>query len=416
MNILKAKKMDYSAYIGILLLYVKLFFVEPFFVSENIDITASILLLLIILLRVFFKLLLQNVNVFGFNKAARVFWIYILFSTLSSFFLSPSISSGVVTVNLQLFLIYLLFIDFKSINIDTYGIKKVINSLVYFAIINTLLVYYTFFFGKIGILGEISSNETVTRAFGLMGDQLPWFLSFFAIYALYSKKTPLFVFFAIGILMGASVGATIVLVVSSAVYLLKGKKIQPSFYIKAGFLLVFFILLLLFSPSVFNKIGILQRYNNGDFAGKDAQTTGHRFNAISTALENISERPLLGYQNYSLTMYNKYDKLLSDVEKGDLTFLTTPNNQILAVICDYGFIGFIAFVFFIYGLIKIVRVKCMELPTYLDVFKKSAYVWLTVFILFNQSATWFLPGSFLWILICIVTAISYKINQIYGVR
>jgi O-antigen ligase len=415
-KIITQKKIVFSAYMGILLLYLKLFLIEPIFIVDGIDITAAFLLLLIVLFRVVFKLVFQKVNVFGDNKSARIFWLYIIFSTLSSFFLSPDIASGVVTVNLQLFLVYLLFIDFKSVKIDAVGLKKVISGLVYFAIINTLLVFYTFFFGKIGLLGEVSGNAAITRAFGLMGDQLPWFLSFFAIHALYNKKTYLFLFFASGILMGASVGATIVLVISSLIYLFKGKKIKPSFYLKAGFLIVFFILVSLFSPDVFNKIGILQRYNQGDFAGKEAQTTGHRFNAISTAIDNISEKPLLGYHNYSLTMFNKYNRFLSDSEKGDLTYLTTPNNQLLAVICDYGFFGFILFVFFIYRLIKIVRKKCIELPIYLGVFKESAYVWLTVFILFNQSATWFLPGSFLWVLICLIIAISYKINQIYGVK
>lgn len=413
-KIITHKTTAFSAYVGILLLYLKLLFVEPIFIVEGIDITPSLLLLLIVLLRVVFKLVFQKVNVFGNNKSARIFWLYIIFSTLSSFFLSPDIASGVVTVNLQLFLVYLLFIDFKSVKIDAVGLKKVISGLVYFAIINTLLVFYTFFFGKIRLLGEVSNKEDITRAFGLMGDQLPWFLSFFAIYALYRKKVYLFLFFTIGILMGASAGATVVLVISSLIYIIKEKKAKISFYLKAGFSIVLLIVLLLFSPNVFNKIGILQRYNQGDFTGKEAQTTGHRFNAIITAIENISEKPLLGYQNYSLAMFNKYDRLLSDFEKGNLTYLTTPNNQLLAIICDYGYVGLILFVFFIYGLIKIVKKKCIDLPTDFDAFKKSAYIWIMIFVLFNQSATWFLPGSFLWVLICLIITINYKINQLYG--
>jgi hypothetical protein len=415
-KIITQRATAYSAYVGILLLYLKLLFVEPIFIVEGIDITPSLLLLLMVLLRVIFKLIFYKVNVFGANKSARIFWLYIIFSTLSSFFLSPDIASKVVTVNLQLFLVYLLFIDFKSVRIDTVGLKKVINGLVYFAIINTLLVYYTFFFGQFRLLGEVTDKVDITRAFGLMGDQLPWVLSFFALHALYSKKTSLFLFFTIGILMSASVGATIVLSMSSLIYVIKEKRLKKSFYLKAGFSIVLFIILVLFSPSLFNKIGILQRYNQGDFAGKDAITTGHRLNAISTAIANIAEKPILGYQNYSSTMFNKHDRLLSDFEKGDLTYLTTPNNQLLAVICDYGFVGFVLFVFFIYGLITIVKKKCLALPTFLDAFKKSAYLWLIVFILFNQSATWFLPGSFLWVLICLIIAISYKINQLYGVK
>jgi O-antigen ligase len=414
-KIITQRATAYSAYIGILLLYLKLLFVEPIFSVEGIYISPSLLLLLIVLLRFIFKLIYQKVNVFGNNKSVRFFWIYIFFSTLISFVLSPDIASNVVTVNLQLFLVYLLFIDFKSVRIDTVGLKKVINGLVYFAIINTLMVYYTFFFGQLRLLGEVSYRGDIVRAFGLMGDQLPWVLSFFALHALYSKKTSLFLFFTIGILMGASVGATIVLSVSSLIYVIKEKRLNRSFYVKAGFSMVLFIILL-FSPSLFNKIGFVQRYNQGDFAGIESATTGHRLKAISKALHNIAEKPILGYHNYSATMFNKYDRLLYDYEKGNLTYLTTPNNQLLAVICDYGFIGFILFFFFIYELIKIVKNKCLILPTHLDAFKKSAYLWLIVFILFNQSATWFLPSSFLWVLICLLVSISYKINQLYGFK
>jgi O-antigen ligase len=189
-----------------------------------------------------------------------------------------------------------------------------------------------------------------------------------------------------------------------------------TFYIKAGFLFLIFVLLLKGDFLEYNKIGILRRINEGDFSGTNSQTTGHRYNAIVNAIDRIYEKPLWGYQNYSLSMFNKYNNLLSDSEKGDLTYLTTPNNQILAIICDYGFIGLLFFIVFIYSLIKIVRKKGKGIPPKLYAFKQSAFIWLVVFIIFNQSATWFLPGSFLWILICIIMGISYKINRLYGIK
>jgi hypothetical protein len=415
-KIIPRGKTLYPAYIGVTFLYLKLFLVQPIYTIEEIDITAPILLLFFVFYRVFFKSFFQNFKVFGDSKEARNFWLYIIFSTIISFFLSPNITSGVFTVNLQLFLVYLLFIDFKSVRIDKYGLDRVIKSFVYFAVINTLLVYYTFFFGKIGLFGEVDINGDITRAFGLMGDQLPWFLSFFALHSLYRKNYYLVIFFTAGILMGASVGATVILVISTLIYTTKEKIWKKSFYLKVGFSIVLFIILILFSPDVFNKIGIFQRYGQGDFTGNELNTTAHRLKAMKTAIENISEKPILGYQNYSFTMFNKYDKLLSDVEKGDLTYLTTPNNQLLAIVCDYGFIGLILFIFFIYAFLKVIREKCIELPIHLDAFKKSAYLWLIVFILFNQSATWFLPGSFIWVLICMIVAINYKINQLYGFK
>lgn len=410
------KNIYFSAYLGILLLYLKLFFIQPIFSFEGAEVTFSLLLMLLIFVRVVFKLTILNINVFGDNKSARLFWVFVLVSTVSSFFLSPEIATGVVTANFQLFLIYLVFIDFKSITINAHGVQKVIKALVYFAILNALLVMYTFFFGKIGLVGEVSEGASITRAFGLMGDQVAWFLSFFAIHALYNGNKYHYVLFLVAILMGASLGATLVLIIATLIYFIKEKGVKPSFYIKIGFSIVLFILILLISPSVFDRVGVLQRINQGDFASRDSQTTGHRFNAVTNAIDKISEKPLWGYQNYSLTMFNRYNNLLSETEKGDLTYLTTPNNQILAIICDYGLIGFGFFVFFIFFLLKIMRVKSMSLPPNLYFFKQSAYVWLIVFLIFNQSATWFLPGSFLWILICIIIGISYKINKLYGIK
>lgn len=416
-KIITQKSTAYPAYIGILLLYLKLFLIEPLFNFAGTDISAALILLLFVFLRVVFKLTFKSIDVFGNNAWAKRFWIFILFTTLSSFFLSPNIASGVLTVNFQIFLVYLIFIDFKSIKIDPTGLKKIINALNYFAILNTLLVYYTFFIGKIGLLGEVTSNTNVTRAFGLMGDQLPWFLSFFALYALYNRKNYLFLFFTSGILMGASLGATIVLVVSCIFFLLKEKRISRALTMRLGFLAVVILILMLSMPSVFSKISLFERINEGDFSSKDARTTGHRFGAITHAIDNIAEKPFLGYQNYSLTMFQKYDSQLLENEKDNLTFLTTPNNQLLATIADNGIIGFFLFVCFIYSIVKITNRNNINIPPlYLDNFKKAGYLWLIVYIFFNQSATWFLPGSFLWVLICLIIAICYKINKIYGIK
>lgn len=412
---MKLNKTQYSQYAGILILYIKLFFTEPILVIQSVNITITHILLLILLLRLIFKLTFLNINVFGENKSARFFWGFVLVSSLSSFFLSPEISTGVLAVNFQLFLIYLIFIDFKNITIDVVGLQNVINKLVNFAIINAFLVMYTYFFGKIGLSGEVTENA-ITRAFGLMGDQVAWFLTFFGVFSLYNGKKYHYIIFATAILMGASLGATIVLLISTLIYFLDEKVFKLSFYIKTGFLFLIFILLLKSNFLAFDKIGILQRINEGDFSSTNSQTTGHRYNAIINAIDRIEEKPLWGYQNYSLTMFNKYNNLLSDSQKGDLTYLTTPNNQILAIICDYGFIGLLFFIVFIYSLIKIVRKKGKSIPPKLYAFKQSAFIWLVVFIIFNQSATWFLPGSFLWILICIIMGISYKINRLYGIK
>jgi len=410
------KKKNFPAYLGILLLYLKLFFIQPIFSFQGVGITLSLMLLFVVFFRIVFKLTILKINLFGKNKAASLFWIFIFISTISSFFLSPDIATGVVTVNLQLFFVYLVFIDFKTINISSLGVQKIIKALVNFAILNAILVFYTFFFGKISLIGEVSESGNITRAFGLMGDQVAWFLSFFSIYALYNGKRIQYLIFLVAILMCASLGATLVLIIATLIYYIKEKRASASLYIKAGFFSIIFIGVLLISPNIFDKIGLLQRVNQGDFADSNSQTTGHRFNAINTAIVNIGEKPLWGYQNYSLAMFNKYDHLLSDMEKGKLTYLTTPNNQILAIICDYGLIGFVFFIFFIFSLMKIVRPSAININNKLYSFKKSSYTWLVVFFICNQSATWFLPGSFLWILICIIVGICYKINKLYDYK
>lgn len=405
-------KINFSIYFGIILLYVKLFFPNSVTTIANVDITINQILLLIIFFRFIKNIFLFKRMLIWDEKSQFFFWFYILISSIISLLLSPEISIGVITVNFQLFLVYLIFVEFKSLNLNYCDINKVINLLVNFALLNTFLVFYTFFFGKIGLLGEVYDNESITRAFGLMGDQLPWFLSFFAIYSLYLGKKFYFILFSTAILMTASLGATIVSVISLFVYLLRNKKMNIFFYAKLGFA----ILTILILPLKFNSIGIIERINSGDFNNVDSGTSGHRFSAITHAIERIKEKPFLGYQNFSLSMFNKYDHLLSDNEKWNLSILTTPNNQVLAIICDYGFVGLFLFIFFIHGLIKIVRKRNKILEPNLYAFKESTFIWFVVFIFFNQSATWFLPGSFLWILICLIIGISYAINKLYEVK
>jgi O-antigen ligase len=265
-------------------------------------------------------------------------------------------------------------------------------------------------------LNDVNSGINASRSFGLMGDQLPWFLSFFAVYSLCKGNKYHFVFISSGILMGASLGATIVLILSILLFIVKIKKITISFIIKIGAAILLFNLVLLNAPSTFNKIGLVERFNEGDFNDTESRTTGQRYQAISNSIVNIAKKPIFGYQNYSLSMFNQYDHLLTNKEKGQLSYLASPNNQILKLICDYGLVGFILFVLFALSLMRIVKKKCLNMPPELYAFKQSSIIWLIVFSLFNQSATWFLPGSFLLVLIYLIVAINYTINKLYGVK
>ena len=165
-----------------------------------------------------------------------------------------------------------------------------------------------------------------------MGDQVAWFLSFFGIYALYNGKKYHYLLFLVAILMGASLGALLILIIGTLIYFIKEKGLKPSFHIKVGFSFLLFIMVYLSFPSVFDEIGILQRINRGDFNNIESKTSGHRFNAITNALDEISKKPLWGYQNYSLSMFNKYNDQLSNAEKGNLSFLTSYD-----VIIDFFF-------------------------------------------------------------------------------
>lgn len=406
-------KIYYSAYLGVFLLYLKLLFGHLSVSLFGSQVNFSFLFLTVFFFRVFCKLIFLKINLFKGYKAGILFWIYLCISTILSFFLSPQIAAGVVTVNLQLFFLYLIYIDIKTSKINVITILKLINGLQIFAFINAILVVYTFFFGKIGFLGEVSEGSNITRAFGLMGDQVAWFLSFFATYCLYSRKKYLFIFYLICILMSASLGATIILVVGTIYYYYKNKKLNPAFYIKTGVITFILLTMTVTSSNMLNKIGVVQRIERGDFSNTEETTSGHRSKAITHAITKIKEKPLLGYQNYSLTMFNDYDRYLSEYEKGNLTYLTTPNNQALAIVCDYGIVGFIFFIFFIYSFIKRAKPKNIKLPPNLQAFKNAVYGWLIIFIIFNQSATWFLPGSFLLILIYMLIGISSKIDVLY---
>ena len=414
---MKINKLNISFYFGVIILYLKLFFIEPIYSFGSININYSHLILALVFLRVTFYSFTNKLSLFDKNKPINSFWIYILIFTISSFLFFSEIAQGILSSNLQLFLIFLIFVDFKSFKTNEKKLEKYINHLNYFALINVLLTTYTYFIVNVDFAGEVFRNENYTRAFGLMGDQLPWFLSFFAIYSLYNNNKLNFVLNTIGILFSASLGASFIWFVGVLVHLFTEKKKYYFLIVRLSVAFFGIMLIVLVSPNSFNKLGLLQRVENGDFSGYDSRTSGHRYLAYNNAISSFSKRPIFGHGNYSLTMFNKHNLLLAENEKSQLTYLTSPNNQLLSSLTDYGVFGTIFFILFVIRIIKNIGrgrdndIKSKKLKT----FKKASYVWLIVFVLFNQTAVWFLPGSFLWLLICLIISVNYKINRIYGI-
>ena len=406
-------KLNITFYLGVILLYSKLFSNIKLSILD-LGINISDLILILIFIKVTFNVLILKINLINKYKSVNIFWIFIITHSITSFVFYPDIASAIFSVHFQILLMYLIFIDFKSINTNEKKLEKYINHLNYFALFNVLLIILSFVIPDLIPEFETYSNETHTRAFGLMGDQVPWLLSFFAIYSLHTNNKISFIIYLIAILITASLGATLILTIGSLLYLINNSSSKFKFGV-----VILGLITIIFASSVSNdRIALIQRIENQDFSDIDSKTAGHRFLSYKNSLNRISEKPIFGYGNYSTKMSNIYNPKTKDINKSELSVLTSPHNQFLAFLADYGFFGTIFFIFFILRIVKNIgigrRVKITSKK--LKAFKNASYLWLIIFLIFNQSAVWFLPGGFILLLIFLIMAVNYKINEIYQIR
>lgn len=368
-------------------------------------------------------------NVFNFYKIFKniyefrffvFFLLFLAFSTCYSLVINPNYFISSFTQYIHIFLnfniILFVYFNLKTIKIGIAFFKGVL----YFAYFNAFAVIISFFFPTFLSVFETGISESgVTRAFGFMGDEVSMFLTFFMYKALQEGKKYQFLFFLTAILCTGSIGAFITTLFLFLYFFYVKSKRSKSFKIKFILsVIMFFFTLIIFSGQLTN-LSVVKRINE-NFSGVGGTAGELRSLSLSNGFEMFLQRPLLGVgygaynknvmQNYQ-GVYDSSGNILSDSTANNI--LGSTYNPYLQIACESGIIGLL---FFIYMLVYILRLTNIKLDSTLFAvqnFKKASYGWLLIFFITCQSANWFLPVSFLMLLIMTLVGVNLKLNFLY---
>lgn len=339
------------------------------------------------------------------NRITPLFIAVILSSVISYTVNSRTVFIGGLSASLHVLLISLFI---PAIALSCSSEKRVTNFLYQlnlFALFNTILVFITFLFPNLLSslsVGEVSKGADGTRAFGIIGDQVGWILTFFSSYALFNKRWVLFGFYTIGIFMAATLGAIGLWGVVLIFFLWKYvKRTKNNIKIFAAASVPFLVLLLL-SLGQLSKLTAVQRLTSGSIVDG---AVGHRLMSYSLGVSNFIEKPILGYGfgTYSYINREKYGEIIDKGYETGIshTIFSNASNQYLQIAIDMGLIGLFIFIMFIKGIW--IRTKLTK-----NYILKNIGVWCLVFILFNQTANWLSPGSYLWVFIAISIGLLFS--------
>lgn len=244
------------------------------------------------------------------------------------------------------------------------------------------------------------SSES-TRHFGIIGDQEAWLFSLFSFINFKNKSYFISIIFFIGLLLTGSIGAVVILVLVVVLkFYLEFSKTFRLIYI--GIISLMLPLILKVAPYL-NIPFVNRLYEN---ALSDGGALGHRTVAFENGLSEIFKKLVLGFGNFPAEMIYQYDDSLSIYEKGKLTYLATSNNQIFDILLSYGFIGLVFFCIFIVATLKYIKPFDHNF-----MFTRLFYLWFFIFLIFNQSSIWFIPGSFIFLILVLLISINTSYNE-----
>jgi hypothetical protein len=330
------------------------------------------------------------------HQSIRVLQVFLFLHLFYVFFSFNQIFIDCFTVNIQLILCLELVLYYLKFPLSVSETKKVQKVLNFFG----FLLLFTTFSSKMGIVDfspDVDKTEAV-RFFGIAGDQEAWIYTIYATVFLFRKNYIYFLLFVAGILINGSI-APIALLIGCTV----------CFFYTYKYLLVFltaFILLVSFIfSSDLNNLTIINRFADIDKLMTEG-AGGHRLAALENAKLFFLENFLLGKGNFALYMQNEYKDLLNESEIGKLSILSSSNNQIIDFYLHFGFIGLILCLLYIFRLYEYLKYNHINVTNALNA--KGLYVWFTVFIFVNQTATWFLPGSLFFIVFALFLSLNFS--------
>ena len=350
-----------------------------------------------------------------------VFSLFLLFSTAYTLAVAPQHFMKAFSVNLhvQLMLNIIVYIQFSAKK--TEQIVSFYKSLQFFALFNAGMVILSFVFPSL-----LSSFETygdgadrARRAFGLMGDEVSLFLTFFLFDALvYSRWKP-FLFYLTAILCTAGIAAFFTTAVLVGYYFIFMKKVSVPYILGAGLLVLAAGAGIFFFSGSLKEVGVFKRISQ-NIDDPENGSGNLRLVSLTTATGLIAQRPLLGqgYGNYGNIVYDHYAPLLKRAGMGwripsAMVILTSTFNPYVQMLAEAGVAGLLIFVWFLVKLYGTTRKKFIRRYAF-DRYRLTVRGWLLVFFATCLSANWLLPASFLFLLIVSLIGINHAIR--YSVR
>jgi O-antigen ligase len=345
---------------------------------------------------------------------------FLLLSTSYVLLINPGGFLAALSVNLHVLLMFniVLFIRYNTIRKEE--IKRFLEALRIFALINAVLVIISYFFPDAFTFFESGTTKTgVSRAFGIMGDEVSVFLTFFLYDALISRRPVQSGIYAIAILFTAGLGATFTAVLLLFYHLIfKMRKTRYNLYVSALLALPILVGGTLYI-SMKKDIGIVKRVED-TLQKTEGESVGLRFLSLSVAKEMIMERPLLGYGygNYRKAVIDEYKPRFEEVDRMEFfqgsaqVILTYAFNPFVQMIAESGLVGLIFFIWFLVKLYRYTSVKSKPNGTTSSLINQSTRPWLLIFIISTQSVNWFLPSSVLLLLVVTLVGINSRLKEL----
>ncbi|KUJ63721.1 hypothetical protein AR687_00605 [Flavobacteriaceae bacterium CRH] len=369
--------------------------------------------ILFILLIFIYQIAYLQEEVFKFKLRELLFWAAIFFFTLISLFLNDRLNlfNQFFSVFIQVFSIYLIIPLLRGTNINQKTLNDIEKRLEFFCWLNVVIVLLNFSFPSVSLFGESYTIEGGSRAFGWMGDQIAIIFSFFISIFLAKQKYIKACIVFIALLATGSIGATFLALIVGIVFFwinfkekIKSRKSQFSILLLCVFFILFFYFYVLPNATFFNRIST-ETVNSSEEQGVGF----HRLIAFQTALETWSGNKFIGcgFGTYSTIMHKKYDYLENLYDSNiSITSMVNAFNQYLQFLVEIGLLGLIISIVFLKGMIKEIKIKISEYK-----FAKGFYTWSIIFLIFNQTAVWFLPGSIILFIFFFSVALSISYNQ-----
>lgn len=392
-----------------------------FNLAEGLEIRLSLILKI-----VFF--VLNGIGLYNQKRIKKnfkfigIFLLFLFLSTCYTLVLSPHFFLNSLAQYIHIFLNFnvILFVYLYSNNDNQ--IFSFLKGLSYFAYFNAFLVIVSFFFPLLLSGFEAgTSDDGVTRSFGLMGDEVSLFLTFFLYRELVKKNLYGFFLFLAAIMCTGGIGATITTVSLLVYHFFKNFKFNQSLMMKVSLSVFLFLFFIFLFSSQLQQLSVVARINQ-NLSGPDEGGTGQlRILSLLNGFEMFLKRPFfgVGYGAYSQSVRSNYSGLIessgtvmSESTAGNI--LGSTYNPFLQIICESGLVGLVFFIYLIINILKLLMVKLETSSIFVQNFREASYGWVLIFMITCLTANWFLPASFLMLLVLTLVGLNLKLNHLYN--